>query len=207
MKSKVVYVSKVDTKQYKIEFNRLFQEIKAEFIDNFSLAYRLVGSSKRNLVIRHHNKGFDLDYQIMIMKFKDGSNLKNPTNIKNAFFDFIQNKMKSKYNVENSTSAITLKRIVDSKIKVGFDIVIVKENINSCEVLKRNNDNVTYSFQPLKEYADFKNNVKLIKNNYLWPELRKKYLDDKIKNIENNSNKKSYLILIDSVKTVVDQNL
>jgi len=167
MKSKVVYVSKVDTKQYKIEFNRLFQEIKAEFIDNFSLAYRLVGSSKRNLVIRHHNKGFDLDYQIMIMKFKDGSNLKNPTNIKNAFFDFIQNKMKSKYNVENSTSAITLKRIVDSKIKVGFDIVIVKENINSCEVLKRNNDNVTYSFQPLKEYSDFKNNVKLIKNNYL----------------------------------------
>ncbi|MCL8209599.1 hypothetical protein [Spiroplasma attinicola] len=207
MKSKVVYVSKVDTKQYKIEFNRLFQKIKAEFVDDFSLVYRLVGSSKRNLVIRHHNKGFDLDYQIMIMKFKDDSNLKNPTDIKNAFFNFIQNKMKSKYNVENSTSAITLKKIVDNEIEVGFDIVIVKEIKSSCEVLKRNSDNITYSFKPVKEYADFKNNVKLIKNNYLWPELRKKYLDDKIKNIENNSNKKSYLILIDSVKTVVDQNL
>ena len=206
MKDNISYVSKIETKEYKNEFNQLFKKIKANFILDFSLVYRLVGSSKRNLVIRHNNKGFDLDYQIIITKYKESSNLKKPTDIKNAFFDFIQSKKSNKYKLENSTSAITLKKIVGNEIEVGFDIVIVEEIKSYCKILKRNSDNSTYSFILLKEYADFKNNIRLIKSNCLWPELRTRYLEDKIENIKRNLNKKSYLILIDSAKTVVDQN-
>ncbi|MDQ7983045.1 MAG: hypothetical protein REH79_02340 [Spiroplasma sp.] len=197
----IEYVIKADTKKYKEEFNKLFQKIKNYFIDDFSLSYRLVGSSKRNLVIKHHNKGFDLDYQIIIKKTK--SNLTNPKEIKKAFFDFIQNNTKSKYKIENSKSAITIKKVKNNQITISFDIVIVKENNNSCQILRRTKDN-NFGFEELPEYSDFKNNMKIIKENRLGNSLREQYLWDKKENIRTSRKEKSYLTLIRSAKTIVD---
>ncbi|WP_308149666.1 hypothetical protein [Spiroplasma sp. AdecLV25b] len=201
----ISYVTKKETKPYKTEFNQLFQKIKQYFVDDFSLTYQLVGSSKRNLVISHHNKGFDLDYQIIIQKIKNQEKWKNPNKIKDKFFKFIQNQLQQKYTIENSTSAITLKKLdtINSKIKVGFDIVILKEINNNYEILKRSiNDN--YNFQKMTEHKDFRNNFRKIKDKQLWNELRKKYLENKIKIIKENSDEKSYFTLIKTVKTIID---
>lgn len=201
----ISYVTKKETKSYKTEFNKLFQKIKQYFVDDFSLTYQLVGSSKRNLVISHHNKGFDLDYQIIIQKVKNQEKWENPKEIKDKFFKFIQNQLQQKYTIENSTSAITLKKIdtINSKIKVGFDIVILKEINNNYEILKRS-INDKYNFQKMIEHKDFRNNFRKIKDKQLWNELRKKYLENKIKIIKENSDEKSYFTLIKTVKTIID---
>lgn len=68
--SKLIYVLKSETKIYKKNFYELFQKLQKEFAKDFSIYFCLVGSSKRNLVIKHHNKGFDLDYYIIIRKIQ-----------------------------------------------------------------------------------------------------------------------------------------
>lgn len=66
------YVDSSEVRPFKEQFHNWMQSIHDEIKDcGVSFTYMLVGSAKRNLVIRHHNKGFDCDYQIRITKNKN----------------------------------------------------------------------------------------------------------------------------------------
>lgn len=71
---------------------------------------RLVGSAKRHLVIPHHNKGFDLDFQIIIHKNK---NRKDEEQLKQLFMGLLNPLVIAEgfEHCKDSTSSITIKMI------------------------------------------------------------------------------------------------
>ena len=66
----IQFVTKSELAPYKELFMNVFHEVQKECRKQYGLTFNfnLVGSAKRNMVIRHHNKGFDLDYQLFLQK-------------------------------------------------------------------------------------------------------------------------------------------
>ena len=92
------YVSKNEIKPYRKQFEeKLLPPIRKECKKNgLTFEHNLVGSAKNNLVVRHHNKGFDCDYQLTLRKNK--KNL-DPNTIKDYFsklFKFMIDDLKTR---------------------------------------------------------------------------------------------------------------
>ena len=63
------YVSAGELTPYKTLFDQAFRQAQSEARKSgLTFEHHLVGSAKRNLVVDHHNKGFDCDYQIYLKK-------------------------------------------------------------------------------------------------------------------------------------------
>lgn len=187
------YVNKADLKPYKELFNEAMKYIRSTVID-LEYYYRLVGSAKRNLVIEHHNKGFDLDYQIIFYKSIQPKNSSELIKIKqdfiNAFNDFFVNKG---YNhADDSTSAITIKNVDESKIINSYDVVILSPESNGLFIFKYQDEAKTQMcLNQVKNSLEFQKNYKKIKGAENWSILRNIYIK-KRKTITQN--KRSHLV-------------
>lgn len=103
------YVSKNEVRPYRKIFDKMMADIRESVRKKgITFTYQLVGSAKRNLVVRHHNKGFDCDYQIVIRKNKNNC---TATEIKMLFGQLL-NAVKSDgfSDVQDSTSAWTMRK-------------------------------------------------------------------------------------------------
>ena len=77
------YVSKDEIKQYKDLFDNIIFKIRKDIKrEGITFTHNLVGSGKRNLIVRHPTKGCDLDYQILLQK---NSKALSPKDIKDRF--------------------------------------------------------------------------------------------------------------------------
>lgn len=192
------YVPKTEVKPYKEDFAKIMKSIRPTIKQQgITFTYNLVGSAKRNLVIRHANKGFDCDYQIFIQKNK--KNLK-PKELKLMFINEINkalNTLFDKYdNCEDKTTAITIKQKnqENSSIEFSFDIVIMKIEKDQTKIIRKNDETNEYNFELLKDMKITQNLIKQIKHQQMWDDVRKKYYNEKMENL-NNENKKSFQIL------------
>ena len=123
------YVSKKEVKPWRAMFHKWMKNIRTKVKEKgITFTYRLVGSAKRNLVIRHHNQGFDCDYQIFIQR---NSKALSPKEIKLLFKSVIDEVgvVDCFEPCENSTSSLTIKMVdkSQSKVRVGYDVVILQE--------------------------------------------------------------------------------
>ena len=135
------YVSKKEVKPWRAMFHKWMENIRTKLKEKgITFTYRLVGSAKRNLVIRHHNKGFDCDYQVFIQRNND--NL-SPKDIKFLFKSVIDEVCASDgfEPCENSTSSLTIKMVdkSQSKVRVGYDIVMLQETDEGLKILRCQN--------------------------------------------------------------------
>lgn len=117
--------------------NYLHNELRGKYI----FAERLVGSAKWNTILKDMNGFWDIDYQFLLTdnsKEYLKNKLENATNIKNDFFNCLNEKFKNDKNfkVENSTTAITL---INLKEKYSYDFVIIKLFPENKEIIRRNN--------------------------------------------------------------------
>ena len=63
------YVSAGELTPYKTLFDKAFRKVQSEARKSgLTFEHHLVGSAKRNLVVDHHNQGFDCDYQLYLKK-------------------------------------------------------------------------------------------------------------------------------------------
>ena len=86
---------------------------------------KLVGSAGRHLITRlvGGNKGFDLDYNLVLKRSAKGY---DPGYIRDSFLYAFQIAVKgTKYRVENSTSAITIKYINKKVIVYSCDLAVI----------------------------------------------------------------------------------
>lgn len=201
------YVTKAEIKPYrKIFFNsieNIRDEIKSKGI---TFIYRLVGSAKRNLVIKDNNKGFDCDYQIIIKKNKN--NL-SPNEIKNIFSIFLNKELKKEnFNpANNSTSSITFRKVdKENNLRLfGYDIVILRNNNNDLEILRCKKDfqPIVCLFEILPDMKNSTENFKKIIGPKMWKTLREKYLEKKILYLEKDIERKSFQILNETVNEIL----
>lgn len=203
-KSKGPWVSKREARPYKKIMDECMNDIRKNIKKNgITFEYFLVGSSKRNLIVRHHNKGFDCDYQIHVRK---NLNCLNPDKYIKLFEKQISSFLKKKeYSYESSTSALTYKNKDTKKSKIihSFDIVFIKEVENSFEIA-RHHDNGVWRFEQLPASENHKTKLEEINSTRHFPDLKKEYLKEKQENekLEKWQRKKSFKIFIDSVNEV-----
>lgn len=170
---------------------------------------RLVGSAKRHLVIPHHNKGFDLDFQIMIHKNKSD---KDEEQWKQLFMGLLNPLVTAEgfKHCENSTSSITIKMTDknQSKIKVGYDVVIIRNktvnNVVQTEILRHygKENPERWAFEQLPDMTDASKQFAKIRGIDMWQDLRKRYYDKKTKNTDD---KKSFQLLHEAVNETLEE--
>lgn len=198
------YVPKSELKEYKDLVNSFFKSNQGKkLLSKHKCYYRLVGSAKRNLVLRDDtkNNGFDLDYQIVFYEYKKMQSdemIEIKREFRLALDEFL---VDSGYeNGDNSTTAITYKKLNDDKIKTGYDFVLLMPlEDNSFSVFKYTNEEKTImQLAQVKNSKDFNKKYKEIKGKE-FTKLRDEY--KKAKN-NNQQNKCSFSLLVECVNNL-----
>ena len=203
------YVPKEEVRPLRKQFHDWMQSIHDEIKrSGVSYTYMLVGSAKRNLVIRHHNKGFDCDYQINITH--NEKRLK-PQELKYLFRSALNKVVKkSGYrDCEDSTSSLTIKKKGEkSDIEHSYDIVILTRGKEGLEILRYNkppNGDGNYVFELLPDMSNARENFQRIRGKKMWDKLRAIYYKKKMEEIyESKTGKKSFQLLNEAVNEVLD---
>ena len=202
------YVSKEEVRPLRKRFHEWMQTIHDEIKRNgISFTYMLVGSAKRNLVIRHHNQGFDCDYQIKITR---NENKLNEKEIKHLFISTLDKVVKkSGYsNCEDSTSSITIKKKgTQSNIENSFDVVLLTQDDQGVKILRYHKPpkgNGNYSFEVLPDMSDAAEKFRRIKGQNMWEKLRDRYYKKKINELtDSRTGKKAFQLLNEAVNEVL----
>ena len=179
------YVSKKEVKPWRAMFHKWMKNIRTKVKEKgITFTYRLVGSAKRNLVIRHHNKGFDCDYQIFIQR--NNNNL-SPKDIKLLFKSVIDDVCVADgfEACENSTSSLTIKMVdkSQSKVRVGYDVVILQETDEGLKILRCQNKGTkkeSFVFELLPDMTNMSAKLAKIKGKKQCDKLRERYYNNKI---------------------------
>lgn len=201
------YMTKAEIQEWHKKFIYWIEHIRKEIREKgLTFECRLVGSAKRHLVIRHHNRGFDLDFQIILQKNKNQLSEKN---IKQLFIDLLNPLITSEgfNNCDDSTSAITIKMVDERKSKIiaGYDIVILRKSIDdieNTEILRhyKNCNPEIWKFELLPDMKNASNQFRNIKGPKMWQELRERYYNKKI---NDTSGKKSFQLLHETVNEIL----
>lgn len=204
------YVSKKEYKPYKEEVEKIItyaqRIMKTKY--NTTFQFKLIGSGQRHLItkIKNGNRGYDFDYNLILQK----SDLwNNPKRLKQQFMDAFNEAVKntSYKNCEDSTSSITIK-VVDKdgkKIIRSCDFAIIYyldeyDNDKGYKYIKNlKNNRYIFEERKLSKNADFKLG-EILEYEQGWNIIREEYL--KIKNSNNDKNKKSFILYLESIHNV-----
>ena len=203
------YVSKNEVRPYEELFEEVFREIQKELKkkNGLTFSFALVGSAKRNLVVRHHNKGFDCDYQLYLQRNKQELSAEE---IKKLLIKKFDEKMPNEFDYcEDSTSSITIKKKItkQSKIEFSYDIIIMDLYEDASYILRKNGSG-QYVWNPLPDFTSFEDDYRQIEGADMWEDLRQCYYDKKI--AKNNGSpkykdKKSFQLLHQAVKETLSR--
>jgi hypothetical protein len=203
------YVSKNEVRPYEELFEEVFREIQKELKkkNGLTFSFALVGSAKRNLVVRHHNKGFDCDYQLYLQRNKQELSAEE---IKKLLIKKFDEKMPNEFDYcEDSTSSITIKKKItkQSKIEFSYDIIIMDLYEDASYILRKNGSG-QYVWNQLPDFTSFEDDYRQIEGADMWEDLRQCYYDKKI--AKNNGSpkykdKKSFQLLHQAVKETLSR--
>lgn len=204
------YMTKAEIQPWHKKFIDWIESIRKEVRSNgITFDCRLVGSAKRHLVIPHHNKGFDLDFQIFIHK---NNNKLDEKKLKLLFIKLLDPLVIAEgfKHCENSTSSITIKMTDknQSKIKVGYDVVIIRNktvnNVVQTEILRHygKENPERWVFEQLPDMTDASKQFAKIRGIDMWKDLRERYYHKKTK---NKDDKKSFQLLHEAVNETLKE--
>lgn len=202
------YVSKNEVKPYRKIFDKMMADIRESVRKKgITFTYQLVGSAKRNLVVRHHNKGFDCDYQIVIRKNKNNC---SETEIKMLFGQLLNKVRPDGFSdVQDSTSAWTMRKTdsENSRLIFSYDIVILRQDKNGVYIIRQDKENkkTGYFWNLLPNMNSADAGISAIKGAQKWNELRKVYLQKKTEKIEQGKykDKASFQLLHEAINEVI----
>lgn len=173
--------------------------------------FNLIGSAGRKLItrVKNGNKGFDLDYNIVIQKILN-EKYEDPKLLKEIFVKLFNRYFDDSYDYsEDSTSVITIKKLNANRNKiicsVDFAIVSYYEDDDGKErqeYVRFDKNTNTYSWALRKVATDHRYVENLIKDNGLWQNVKKLYLENKNK----EPDKKSRIVYYQTLDTIFKRN-
>lgn len=201
--------NKSELKEIREVCERIIKSIQSSWLkDYFTFQFTLIGSGGVKLVTRNGKNGeYDLDYNLIIQK--DKQNLfSNPKVIKEMFiaaFNDVNPNFNFR-NAENSTSVITSKLIFDNRLKFSFDVAILCEGYNGNYLkITRNKKTSQYYWNEIKSSRNYKSKMKALKEQGLWNEVRKLYLDKKNMHLSRQDEIASFSVLLETLNELCSQ--
>ncbi|MCL2521233.1 MAG: hypothetical protein FWE36_00060 [Erysipelotrichales bacterium] len=177
------YVPEKERKMLHKECLGIIHSVQDYLRNYFTFDIKLIGSGEARLVTRNNNSEFDLDYNLILQRDKQGL-INRPEAIKNLFLEAFNNHKNLFKFAQNSTSVIKSRLVLNNSLYFSFDIAILVEG-NNGNYLKlvfdkgserfiwneiRNSRNSIGRFKRLKEdgyFIKFKNRYIELKNMHL----------------------------------------
>ena len=209
------YVTKAEYQPVREELESIIhraQKFMKEKYDT-TFQYRLIGSGKRHLItrVKGGNGGYDFDYNLILQAPEKGYCYKAKV-VKEHFLQAFNYAVKgTQYKFpEDSTSAVTIKVVNYKKSAIlhSCDFAVIyypEKETNAGYMFLKNWKNGQYSFEMrnLSQRADEKLETILRYSNG-WNAIREEYL--KIKNSNNDPDKHSFILFLEAVNNVYNNN-
>jgi len=160
----------------------------------YKIITRLVGSSGRNLVLRHHNKGFDCDVDIIVTK--KNSNL-SYEKVRKDYIKRVKNVLSNRGygGINDRGKSFSFEKKVSNKKEHGFDFIIMIERNNQYYAVRRDG-----SDGPMRESRGYKENEQVVKSRNLEENLKREFKKEKERLIDVDIS--SFSIYCNSLNTV-----
>ena len=205
------YVSKSEYGPAKADFEIIIRKVQKILRNEKGITFqpRLVGSGGRHLITRliGGNKGFDLDYNLILQKHQDD----DPGFIRGIFLNAFQMAAKGTlYKVESSTSAITIKYIDkrENKIKYSCDLAIIEYDDeyedDGYYIIKKECGKFVWKERSNSYGLDTKlKEIREWNSNEWWNWIKEEYLT--VKNSNKDTDKHSFSLYNEAVCNVYNQ--
>ena len=138
--------------------------------DYFTFDIRLIGSGEKRLVTQNENECFDLDYNIIIQRDKQDL-ISNPKTIKDLFNDafnkVLDQNVKDRHKVRNSTSVLKNEIIEKDKLVFKFDVAILVKADDDCYykiIADKNYNPPRYLWNKVKDSKNYLERFSIIKH-------------------------------------------
>lgn len=207
------YVPKGEYQPFKLEVDEILRKVQRFLRENKILTFQfnLIGSAGRKFItrVKNGNKGFDLDYNIVIQKIFD-EKYEKPKLLKETFIKLFNEYFDNSYDyAEDSTSVITVKKLNVNRNKIlhSVDFAIVsyyedKDGKERQEYVRFDKNTNTYSWVLRKVATDHRYVEDLIKEKNVWQDVKDLYLENKNKEPE----KKSRIVYYQTLETIYKRN-
>ena len=207
------YVSKKEVKDYKQIMEDTNKKVRADLKEEYkrSCNSMLVGSAKRNLVVKKGKSHYDVDYQFLFTSpvYDDEDKIK-PYDLKEFVRSKFEEHLGEDYSVKMSTSVITICLKADEgkhAIK-SFDVALIRESDNKILRGKSNNksnDYVRWELLPKSRYYERREEINGTK---MWKDFRDIFKDKKCKNMdeEKDAQKPTFSLYLETIKETLDKH-
>ncbi len=200
------YVSRAKRLPVKRELIEIFNKVQNELRDEFTFRYDFVGSEKLNMVTCDFSSNIGFDFEVEI-RVNDEDELYSASEIKHKLMNAFNNVFKSgssRYDYcEDSTGVLTIKvkDYYNPKIIHSCDIAIVADSYYGGQsYISLNNEENSYYWEYDPDAFVIDDKIKAIKENDLWDEVKKLYLEKK--NNNDDVNKKSRSLRAEAINEV-----
>ena len=181
----------------------ILHEMQDEMREYFTFDIRLIGSGEKRLVTQNEEECFDLDYNLILQRDRQGL-LDNPKKIKDLFVDRF-NRVLKKYvsgytHVSDSSSVITVKIIRNNRLEFSFDVAIIVEGDDGFFYRLTNDKNSgRYIWNRVKNSNNYFERFQQVKKKGLFPQFKERYLELKNMHLRQQDDVKSFSIFLETL--------
>lgn len=181
----------------------IINEVQKEVKKYVTFSFNLIGSGGKRLVTQNGDEAFDLDYNIIIQKDKQGL-VDDPKRLKDiirhAFDIVLQEEVEEYSGTSDSTSVLTVS-ITDGKKRIfSFDVAIYVEADNGYMYRLINDKNTgKYIWNQVPKSKNYEDKIQAIKENGEWEDFKERYLKLKNMHLRRKDGVKSFSIFLEAL--------
>ncbi len=197
------FANQQDVKELAKWCEEIIKEVQKEVKEYLTFSFNLIGSGGKRLVTQNAEDAFDLDYNLIIQKDKQGL-IDDPKKLKNIVrnaFDVVLRESVDGYNgAKDSKAVITITFSDGVKRTFSFDVAIYVEADNGY-MYKLINDKNTgrYIWNQLPKSKKYEEKMQAIKENGEWENFKYTYLELKNKYLRSGNNVKSFSVFLEAL--------
>ena len=197
------FAKQKDVKELAIWCESIIKEVQKEVKEYLTFSFNLIGSGGKKLVTQNAEEAFDLDYNLIIQKDKQGliddpKSLKNI--VRNSFDRVLRENVQDYRGAKDSKSVITIILSDGIKRTFSFDVAIYVEADNGY-VYRLINDKNTgrYIWNQVPKSRNYEDKMQAVKDNGGWKNFKDRYLELKNMHLCRDDGVKSFSIFLETL--------
>ena len=181
----------------------IINEVQKKVKEYVTFSFNLIGSGGKKLVTQNSDEAFDLDYNLIIQKDKQGL-IDDPKRLKDVIrhaFDVVLKEELEGYSGASDSTSVLKISITDRGEKVfSFDVAIYVEADNGF-VYRLIHDKNTgrYIWNQVPKSKNYEDKIQAIKENGEWEGLKERYLELKNMHLRKGDRVKSFSIFLEAL--------
>ena len=181
----------------------IINEVQKEVKEYVTFSFNLIGSGGKKLVTQNGDEAFDLDYNLIIQKDKQGL-IDDPKRLKDiirhAFDIALKEELEGYSGASDSTSVLKISITDRGKKVFSFDVAIYVEADNGF-VYRLIHDKNTgrYIWNQVPKSKNYEAKIQAIKENGEWEGLKERYLELKNMHLRKGDRVKSFSIFLEAL--------